>query len=340
MAPIAQGLGSPLWSSLFEHLATPDRAERMLALTPRGMNWQFADALPLRLAAAAHWMALTGLAPELEDQLPSCGGTPTCTGAELAERVVAALEANPADASAFTQRSVQTNEIGRSGGLILGLAYVACRWNLPMRFVEIGCSAGLNLRFDQFGYWQNGSCVLGNPDSPVRIADVWDVNLPTAPNFEVIERIGVDPHPIDPSDAEVRARLLSYVWPDQLERFSRLQSAIAVAETTPARVESHTRTSEWVDDVFASSEAGVGTLLFHSVMWQYIDGAQQHEMVRVIEEAGARAHTRAPLAWLSFEPDAFDSTRVEIRIREWPSLRGVLLGHADFHATWVRLATI
>jgi hypothetical protein len=61
------------------------------------------------------------------------------------------------------------------------------------------------------------------------------------PQFEVAatvaERRGCDLNPMDPLSEEGRLALQSFLWPDQLDRFERLDRAIEVARRVPAAID-------------------------------------------------------------------------------------------------------
>src|SRR5947209_4841585 len=50
--------------------------------------------------------------------------------------------------------------------------------------------------------------------------------LPRCSTPDVFERRGCDRNPIDPATEAGRIALLSYIWPDQRERFARIEAAI------------------------------------------------------------------------------------------------------------------
>src|SRR5262249_21178556 len=81
--------------------------------------------------------------------------------------------------------------------------------------------------------------------------------------------------------------------------------------------------------------ADVATVVFHSIVWQYLPDDERARVRRTIEEAGARATPAAPLAWLRFEPSA-DARRAELRLACWPGGDDRLLATAGFHGRPVR----
>jgi hypothetical protein len=70
-------------------------------------------------------------------------------------------------------------------------------------------------------------------------------------------------------------------------------------------------------------------------MWQYMPPETQASIRASLEEAGGRATTAAPLAWLRFEP--IDSvSKPELRLTVWPSAREVRLAVAHPHGSSVQ----
>jgi hypothetical protein len=162
---------------------------------------------------AVHRLVLRGQAPELAPFYRSVGGSEGPDGAWKAFRRV--LAANTDELREEVKRPVQTNEVGRSGALIGGFLLVAERFGLPLRILELGASAGLNLRWDHFQYEARGER-WGPVDSPVRLCDF---DTPPVPPFEVdamvAARRGCDRNPLDPTSPEDQITLLSFVWCDK-----------------------------------------------------------------------------------------------------------------------------
>jgi hypothetical protein len=89
-------------------------------------------------------MTLEGRLPEAARYYPSLGGR-----TDVEALWPHFLEAVP---QAVLPVCVQTNEIGRSCALLPGFLEVARHTGLPLRLLEIGASAGLNLRWDYFPF--------------------------------------------------------------------------------------------------------------------------------------------------------------------------------------------
>lgn len=163
---------------------------------------------------------------------------------------------------------VQTNEPGRLAALRPALDALRDRLGRPLRLLELGASAGLLL---------HGAG-------------------PAA------ERRGCDPNPLDPASPDDRLLLLSFVWPGQLDRFRRLEAALDAAAPDPVPVD-RAEAGPWLREQLARPVAG--TVVYHSIVWQYLTREQRAEAEQLIADAG--------VAWLRFEPNA-DTTAAETRL--------------------------
>jgi len=282
------------------------------------------SALTLRFLGAVHRIVLDGRAPELAAHYPSVGGL---AEGDPVPAFLAAVRHHADEVEQRMAHGVQTNEVGRSAVLVGGYAAVARRTTLPLRVLEIGASAGLNLRWDHYAY-DTGSTASGEPESPVRFSGVWEGPPPELPpTFVVAERRGCDRNPLDATTHEGRLTLMSYVWPDQLERFHRLEAAIEVARRVPATVE-RAEASEWAAARLDRPTPGLATVVVHSIVLQYLSPASRRRFREVVAAAGARASGGAPLAWLRMEPGG---DRAELRLTSWPDGDEQLLATAGYH---------
>jgi hypothetical protein len=316
---------SPLYGRVLDAVVADLRAGGVSAQLLTGCGDDpVGSALALRFLGAVHRIVLEGRGPDLAAFYPSMGGV---ADGDPGPAFLAAVEHHRDEVSRRIDDGVQTNEVGRSGALVGGFAEVARATGLPLRVLEIGASAGLNLRWDHFAY-DTGRVVAGDPDSPVRFTRVWEGDPPDLPaTFEVAERAGCDRHPIDAATPEGRLTLMSYVWPDQLERFDRLAAAIEVAARVPVVVE-QADAADWVVTRLADPTPGRATVVVHSIVLQYLSHAARQRFRDALASAGARATARAPLAWLRMEPGG---DRAEIRLTTWPGGADRLLATAGYH---------
>ena len=232
----------------------------------------------------------------------------------------------------------QTNEVARSGVLFPGMLEIARRFGPKLEILELGASGGLNLNMDRFCY-ELGGVAAGDPNSPVKIAPVWNGPSPTAAPIEVVARAGVDLNPLDMTDPAVASRMLAYIWPDQTERVARAEAAIRLAQVYPPLVEKGDG-AEWLAARLNMPQAeGVTRVIYHSIALQYFPEVGRRSVTAAIEAAGARATRSKPLAWLSMEFPS-EVIAADLTLRCWPGDGETkLLAHTHphgAHINWVK----
>lgn len=323
--------GSPLYADVLDAVAADVVAGGVCAplLAPLA-GAPYGDAVILRLLAAVHLLVLEGEAPALAAHYPSVGGSP---GADLGECFVAEVSRHVDRVASQLGLGVQTNEVGRSVPLLTGYLELA-DVGLPLRILEVGASAGLNLRFDQYRYEAAGAG-FGPVDSPLRFVDPWLGRPPDlARRIEVASREGSDLEPIDPTTEEGRQRLRSYLWPDQPPRRARLDAALAVAAAVPVVVE-RADAASWLRRKLQEPVPGCHTVVVHSIVFQYLSAGDRAACLALLDDAGARATPDAPLAWLRMEPGG---DQAETRLTRWPGGRTEPVARSAYHGPPVVLA--
>jgi hypothetical protein len=295
------------------------------------------DEVPgVRLLGGVHRLVLQGRAPALARHYESVGGDGDAEAAWPLLRDVVARHAS--ELAAWVDHVPQTNEVSRSMALVGGWLVVAAETGKPLRLLEPGASAGLNLRCDRYWY-ESGGDGYGDRDSPVRFVDRWSPRVPPlATRCEIAQRRGCDRFPLDSGREDDRLTLLAYVWPDQRERFELLRAALDVARAFPVEIDKADG-PEWLEAQLATLPAGHATLVFHSYFWQYLNPADATRARRTIEDAGDRAEEHAPLAWLALEEAGGDYAHSELRLTTWPGGEERLLATCHVHpheVDWVR----
>jgi hypothetical protein len=325
-------MGSPLYAALLTAAADDAVAGGPVrrVLEPHVAPGRGA-ALALRFMAAVHRLVLTGGVPELAERYPSAGGT---VADDVPERFLAAVEAHAAALADLVALPCQTNEVGRAAALVGGYLDVAAGTGLPLRVLEVGASAGLNLRWDRFRYGGGGR-TWGPEGSPVDLTGHWVAPPPvTDTPVAVVERRGCDRVPVDPASGEGRLALTSAVWADQVDRLTRLRGALALAAEVPATVD-HAEADAWTVEQLREPAAGRATVVAHSVVEEYLSAGVRQRFREALSEAGARATAAAPLAWLRLEP--ISALRSHgLLLTTWPGGDERVLARCGAHGTDVR----
>ena len=96
----------------------------------------------------------------------------------------------------------------------------------------------------------------------------------------------------------------------------------------------------WVEERLAGNATSdtpatteVATVVFHSIVLQYLPDKSRHRMRDALHAAGARATDAAPLSWLRMEP-AGESA--DLRITWWPGGEEAVLATAGYHGGAIR----
>lgn len=291
---------------------------------------RFGDLLGLRIMAVLHRLAIERHAPAIAVHAPTLGGiAPDASANPARERirfqqaVIETIATHREQVRRAIGEVPQTNEVGRCVPLRIALSRIAAphdsgrqdagyrhardaRPPMSVRLMEIGASAGLNLRADHL------------PGAP---------SLEAGPMPVIIERRGCDLNPIDPTTTEGRARLTSYVWLDDVARFERLRQAFEVASRVPATVVRQDAI-EFVGGM--RLQEGATTVLWHSAMWIYLPPVARERLEQQIQRLAAQASASMPLwhVWWEWSADGaptHGSTVPEtftLRARAWRGTQG------------------
>jgi hypothetical protein len=319
-------MGSPFYRQLLLHIARDVESQ--------GICWKVLEThaadparmkLPLRFLGAIHRLVLEGSLPQLAPGYPSAGGT-----ADPDAAFTALLEILHTDSPLILSHipaTVQYSEVRRSTALLPGFLEVARQTRLPLRLLELGSGAGLNLRWDHYRY-ETPHHSWGPADSPL-VFHARYAGKPPALDTEatVIDRRGCDLNPIDPTTEGGSLTLRQFLWPDQPDRFERLARAIEVARRVPVTIDRADAVS-WLRQQLNQWHPGVATVVFHSIVLLYFSSAALADMQAIVNNSALQATADAPLAWLSMEPAADHD---EIHLTLWPGGERKLIATAAFH---------
>ncbi len=321
-------IGSPLYADLLERAAEDVEAGGPVAKPLRGHEDDpQLSVLGLRLMGAVNRLVLAGRETVLADAYAD--GDP----ARAWEALRDVVGRNGAELQELVQLPVQTNEVGRCNALLFGFIAVATETGMPLRLLEVGASAGLNLRWDRYRY-AAGDFSWGPADSPVRLEFELESEPPNfPPTVEIAARHGCDASPIDPTTEEGRLTLLAYIWPDQADRIARMQAALKVASELPIEIDREPAAS-WTKRMLSDPMPGQATVLYHSIVMQYLSEEERGIFSDNVQAAGERATKEAPLAWLRMEPGG---ERADVHLTAWPGGETRHIARVGYHGSPVEL---
>jgi hypothetical protein len=335
LAAACASMGSPFYGVLLDEAARDYRnggpVRAFFDADPRRRE---APRIGLRLAGALQLRALDGSAPGLAAHFPSTGGDGDAAAAWREARRL--LAENGERFGELFDRTPQTNEVARSTPLLGGLLAIVDATQLPVALLDVGSSAGLNLRLDRYRYEGNGWS-WGDARSPLVLRNEAISGRPQHldVSLEIVARAGCDLHPLDVTSERDCLELRSFVWPDQGERFARLDAAIAVARRVPAEIE-RADFLQWIPRRALPRENAV-TVVMHSVVTEHLKEPVRDAMRSAIETACAAATNAAPMAWLRMEPEA--GMRYETRVTIWPSREEWTIARCNGHAQAIEWAS-
>jgi hypothetical protein len=325
--------GSAFYAAL-TRLVADDRDGSVRALFAPWDGQSFEDqvnaAVALRFLGAVHDRVLSGDDPALAAAFPPDGDPLAAWAATKA-----AVRRDPARFAAFMAHEPQTNEVRRSACLLPGFLTVAAETGLPLACLELGASAGLNQLWNRYRFDYGAAGAWGDPAAPLALTADWTGPPPPLDaTLSVARTAACDRKPIDIADPAQRRRLKAYLWPDQSERLVRFDAAAAMAIAAGVRVEA----ADAVDLVLARAapQAGLATVIYHSIFWQYLGARTQAALAEAVEIHAASATPNAPLAWLRMEPAPGRLTPIELRLTLWPGGEERRLATVQAHGAWVR----
>lgn len=328
-AAACERLGSVMYADLLDRVAGDLAAGGPAADVLRGHEDDPGPSgLALRLAGSVHRLVLERRAGALATYYPTVGGTWDPEGGWAAFRAL--LVEAPDAVREWLDRPPQTNEVGRATGLMGGLLELRRLQDLPVRLFEIGSSAGLNLLADRFRYVSHGRSV-GPAGSPVVLDPAWTGRVPEVEPPVVLDRVGSDVMPVDARTTQGRLVLTAYIWPDQTARFERLRGALDLALDTAYDVRTQ-GAGDFVESL--SLQDGATTVLWHSVMWQYLPTQEQVRVTAALTRLGAGATETRPLAHLRLEPmrrSATSGHEFLLALTRWPTGEQRILARSRAH---------
>lgn len=283
------------------------------------------------LFAAVHFLLLRGARHPLRGFYRNLGGTSSDDPFPVFRDFVEEYRADLAPL--VTTRATQTNEVGRSAILHPAFRKVTMEAGEPLHLIEIGPSAGLNMIWDHYAVRYRGAgdaIVLGEGELIIDCELRGDKHPPLGPTPKIASRIGLERNPVDLSDPDRRDWLKALVWPDQVERFARLEKAIAIF----ARHKPEIRAGDALEnlsDAIARVPEDQPVCIYHTMaVYQFSD-----EMRETLEAILTVAGLRRTLWRLSFEGTLSGDNPLLLYSYRDGKKEKLTLGLAHPHGAWL-----
>ena len=202
------------WTLTLDHRTGQHVTHRHIA-SADGDEDPIQSALCLRLFGAVNRIAMASAAGWIDAYYPNRGGV-TDVGA-VVPAFFDFLTGHVETVREQMRAGVQTNDVTRAAPLSAAMNHVALATGLPLRLLEVGSSAGLNLLLDRY-FVEGTTRPRGPEDSPLRLTGQFESGDPEAAVLRVAERRGCDLNPIDVHSAGSADLLRSFVWPEHVGR--------------------------------------------------------------------------------------------------------------------------
>ncbi len=337
-AEACRQLDSPLTAGLVDHMASDYIARGpVYELLSNWPTSPIADAVALRMTGALHGAALMGHEVDLAAAYAAAhkGQLNMDTLWPVAR---AFLAREQQWVRTYLKHAPQTNEARRSILLLAGFLHLADQFEMDIHMLELGASAGLNMHWDKFRYELEGWS--WGPRSAVTLSTPWTGPAPpTHAPLSIASRAGCDINPLNLADEAERLRLRSYCWTDVPGRMARLDGAIdiALAEGT---LPDKSSASDWLEAKLATRPHQGLPVVYHSIFLQYPPKDERDRIKALMEQAGAKATSKAPLAWVRFEPETLLTGEPNIlepalETISWPGGQHQILARSNGHVTYV-----
>jgi hypothetical protein len=333
---------APLYAALAAGIARDRALSGLLASAPPTQR------LPVLLLAAVHHLLLDDPDHELAAWYPNLTDEPRGPDDPALMPTFAAFVTARADRlrHLLSTRSTQTNEVGRCGFLVPPLGIVAAEVG-PLSLVDVGSSGGLNLLLDRYEYRyrpaDGAPRIVGGPSTVVIEVDLTgSVSVPSMLPT-IVERRGIDPHPIDVADDSEARWLEACVWPDQADRFHRLVAAIELARQFPPEIVTGDAVST-VRSVVESVSLQGHPVIMNTWVLNYLTAADRVAYLDELDRLGADldfswiyAEAPALTPELPSAPDPKDPHRTVLSLARWRhGTRTVMhLATVHPHGFWV-----
>ena len=248
--------------------------------------------------------------------------------------------------SILRHRRTQTNEVRRGLALLPAINVIQVfSEQMPLILIEIGCSAGLNLIWDQYRYiyyTESGKELnAGSLDSSLLLkANLKGPILPfissTPPNLS--QRIGIDVNPLNILSTCDVEWLDALIWPEHHDRRESLHKAISIAKNFNLDLRKGDAL-ELLPGIVGELSAECAPVFFHSYVTQQLTPKNQALLPQLIIQTSSRFRHAFHL-WHERGKNSSFPELVLRHIQYGNTTITSLLAFAEAHVRWLEWKTM
>ena len=224
-------VSSPLFSALGRASADDLDIVELVSETRPGQS------KGLLIFYVVHYMLLKQPDDKLSHYFPSLTEDPLPASQAFPVFKEYCLEHRSEISELLSWRTVNTNLAEKTICLIPALRHIEKLSEGPLTLLELCCSTGLNMLFDEYHYDYGVAGSIGVADSPVRLkCKLIGPNQPDVTMPEVAMRMGVDLVKVNVSDPLERLWMQAVLCPEWKTERVRLDSALAIRAQRELRI--------------------------------------------------------------------------------------------------------
>ncbi|MGH3544918.1 MAG: DUF2332 family protein [Mycobacteriales bacterium] len=242
---------------------------------------------------------------------------------EFWELFLRTVRENKKEISDLLGKALQHNYVSRAPALLAALLAARQRSAFPIRLLEPGASAGLNLRPDEFSYRIDTETVLGPPQGEVIIPTAWKGKYPRPEDtghlkeyLNIGERRGCDVHPVDTATPENRIWQTVYAAGLSEEQRATQIAALRLAEDDPVTID-QVSVGPWLSGQLAIPAPRMLTVVWHSYVRRYVDPEEWNQVEMLFTNTGKRSTSETPFMVVSFDQIPAHGHGCELTVRSW-----------------------
>lgn len=205
--------------------------------------------------------------------------------------------------------------------------------NGRVALLEIGPSAGLNLRLDRYRYDYGNGVVWGEPSAtPLLVCETRGDLAPPMPGvLDVVARRGLDLNRIDLDDPKEIRWLRALIWPEHAERARVMNEALAHATAVSVEIEEGDATRE-IGAHIERLPADAPRVLFATHVFYQIP----REGRLCILDGIAQASCEQPVDLILMDGTGEGDSRIDwVSFEEGEQKDQLTLARADSHGRWI-----
>jgi hypothetical protein len=216
-------ISSPLFSALAHSCADDDDIAGLVSVARPGQPI-------VLLLCVVQYLLFRSSQEKLARYFPSVTETPGPSSEAFPAFREFCLDRRDEVMDLLSRRTVNTNLVEKASSLMPGMRYISRIAGEPLTLLEICCSAGMNLMFDEYRYDYGPFGQVGIENSPVKLkCKVIGTGRPPVDAIPRIkERVGVDLVKMDPASPLDRLWMEAVLYPEWNVERERLRAALSI----------------------------------------------------------------------------------------------------------------